>query len=148
MKIQIKQFDELTNIELYQILKLRVEVFVVEQNCPYQELDDKDSEALHIYTKDNDEIICYLRILNMNQKMAAIGRIITHMEHRNKGIAKQLIQLAMDYIIKHSRAQKIYMQAQEHLAGYYEKFGFSQVSKMYLEDGIPHVDMELVVERQ
>ena len=140
--IHIKPFKELTLHELYSFLKLRVDIFVVEQNCPYPELDGADEKAIHLYIKEDDTVIAYLRIIPSKTGTARIGRVVTKIEHRGKGLSSQLMKRAMEYIREHYPEDTMILSAQEHLQDYYGSFGFKPVSEVYLEDGIPHVDME------
>lgn len=143
MHIDIKAFDELTNKELYALLKLRVDVFVVEQNCAYQELDNEDQEAIHVLMKSNhDELIGYSRILFKNETIH-IGRIVTSKEHRGKGLGKQLMNHCIEYARKNHPSKVVEIAAQIQLESYYKQFGFQTVSAPYDWDGILHVDMEL-----
>jgi len=139
--IQIKTFEELSSTELYSILKLRVDIFVVEQNCPYPELDGEDEEAVHLYIKEGKEVASYLRIIT-NQVKTRIGRVVTHKNHRGKQLSSKLMKEAMSYIQAKYPDKSIILSAQEHLQHFYSKFGFAPISEMYLEDDIPHVDME------
>lgn len=141
--IHIKQFKELTLQELYSFLKLRTDIFVVEQNCPYPELDGADEKAIHLYIKESDEVIAYLRIIPSKTGTSRIGRVVTKMEHRSKGLSSQLMEKALEYIREHYPEDIMILSAQEHLQHFYGSFGFKPVSEVYLEDGIPHVDMEL-----
>ena len=140
--IHIKPFKELTLHELYSFLKLRVDIFVVEQNCPYPELDGADEKAIHLYIKEDDAVIAYLRIIPSKTGTARIGRVVTKIEHRGKGLSSQLMKRAMEYIREHYPEDTMILSAQEHLQHFYASFGFKPVSEVYLEDGIPHVDME------
>ena len=140
--IHIKPFKELTLHDLYSFLKLRVDIFVVEQNCPYPELDGADEKAIHLYIKEDDGVIAYLRIIPSKTGTARIGRVVTKIEHRGKGLSSQLMKRAMEYIREHYPEDTMILSAQEHLQDYYGSFGFKPVSEVYLEDGIPHVDME------
>ena len=140
--IHIKPFKELTLHDLYSFLKLRVDIFVVEQNCPYPELDGADEKAIHLYIKEDDTVIAYLRIIPSKTGTARIGRVVTKIEHRGKGLSSQLMKRAMEYIREHYPEDTMILSAQEHLQDYYGSFGFKAVSEVYLEDGIPHVDME------
>lgn len=138
----LKEFDELSLDELYEILKLRAEVFVVEQDCVYNDLDDKDQMALHLFLKDGDEIIAVSRILpeNVAFEDMAIGRVIVKKEYRGHGIAKKIMQKAIDYIIKDLKKDKIRLSGQAYLVRFYEDLGFKKVSDVYLEDGIDHFE--------
>lgn len=138
----LKEFDELSLDELYEILKLRAEVFVVEQDCVYNDLDDKDQMALHLFLKDGGEIIAVSRILpeNVAFEDMAIGRVIVKKEYRGHGIAKKIMQKAIDYIIKDLKKDKIRLSGQAYLVRFYEDLGFKKVSDVYLEDGIDHFE--------
>lgn len=138
----LKEFDELSPDELYGILKLRAEVFVVEQDCVYNDLDDKDQMAMHLFLKDGDEIIAVSRILpeNVAFEDMAIGRVIVKKEYRGHGIAKKIMQKAIDYIIKDLKKDKIRLSGQAYLVRFYEDLGFKKVSDVYLEDGIDHFE--------
>lgn len=140
---QLKPFKELQIEELYDLLKLRSKVFVVEQNCPYQDVDDKDKKGYHLYLKDEDEIIAYLRILdkNVSYKEISIGRVITAPKYRHQGIAKQMLEKAITFVEEELKESRIRISAQEHLVSLYESVGFKVVSEMYLEDDIPHIEM-------
>ncbi len=142
--IKTKKFKELSLTELYKILKLRVDVFVVEQNCPYPELDGEDEDAVHLFVEEEGEIASYLRIITRQEK-TRIGRVITHKDHRGKKLSSKLMEEAMAYIKSNYPQKIVLLSAQEHLQQFYGKFGFVPVSKMYLEDDIPHVDMEYTV---
>ncbi len=140
--IEIKTFQELSKEELYSILKLRVNIFVVEQNCPYPELDDEDQNAIHFFYKEENQVITYVRVIPNLAGNIRIGRVGTHKEFRGKKLSSNLMEEAMKYIKENHSSKGITLSAQEHLQQFYAKFGFSPVSDMYLEDGIPHVDME------
>ena len=143
MELRVKRFHELTTDELYRILKLRVSVFVVEQNCPYQELDDRDRDALHVWFEDQDGIQAYLRILDRGavSEHVAIGRVIAVKRRRGTGsrIVSEGIRIAKEIF----GTEKIYVEAQVYAKGMYEKLGFRQISDEFTEDGIPHVKMLL-----
>lgn len=138
----LKEFDELSIDELYEILKLRAEVFVVEQDCAYNDLDDRDQMALHLFLKNDDEIIAVSRILpeNVAFEDMAIGRVIVKKEYRGQGIAKKIMQKAVDYIINDLKKDKIRLSGQAYLVRFYEDLGFKKVSDVYLEDGIDHFE--------
>lgn len=138
-----KAFDELTTDELYEIMQLRVNVFVVEQNCPYPELDGKDKSCLHLYATSGQQIVAYARIVppGLSYPQISIGRVITHPDFRKEGLGKQLIGHAIDKIEEEFGIQDIQIGAQCYLNTFYQSFGFKPVSEQYLEDGIPHVDM-------
>lgn len=146
MDNQIKRFHQLSLDELYQILKLRVDVFVVEQNCAYPELDDRDQEAHHLYLQDETTICSYLRIYYPEVTKAAIGRVVTSGKYRGQGLSRKIMESALHFLQGEKQIRSIYLQAQEHLSAFYASFGFEKTSDIYLEDGIPHVDMEKVVQ--
>jgi ElaA protein len=144
MKIVTKKFSELTTLELHEIFKLRSEIFVVEQNCVYNDVDGKDIEATHIMIKKNSNIIAYIRVLSSGISYGdapSIGRVLVIKEARRKGIARKIVQVGIDYIIDILKEEKITIGAQEYLKSFYESLGFISVSDVYLEDGIPHLDM-------
>ena len=142
MKCKLKEFTELTTEELYEILKLRAEVFVVEQNCPYQDLDDKDQSSYHLFLEDNGQIIAVLRILpeNIAYKEMAIGRLIVKKSYRGKGISRKMMVRAMEFITEDLGKEKIKLSGQAYLSDFYQSLGFEKVSEMYLEDGIEHFE--------
>lgn len=143
MNFSLKAFYELSLKELYAILKLRSEVFVVEQNCVYLDSDGIDEQALHLFTKSNEQLIAYCRIIppGIIYKNPVIGRVVVHSAHRNKKIATQLMQHAISETTKRYVNQGITLSAQMYLLKFYTNLGFSAVGDSYLEDGIPHVKM-------
>lgn len=141
MKIIKANFDELDNVTLYEILKLRVDIFVVEQNCPYPELDDKDQQAIHYYLKENNQVVSYLRVMKPSTSKGVIGRIVTRIDYRGNGLGTDLIQEAIKDL--KGKTETVFLQGQSHLQKYYESFGFEKISDPYMYDGIPHIDMEL-----
>ncbi|MDQ0339685.1 ElaA protein [Caldalkalibacillus uzonensis] len=145
MSWTLKRFEELSTYELYRILQERVKIFVVEQECPYPEIDGHDLKAYHLYKEDNEEIAAYLRILPPHTVYpeASIGRVIVKKEHRGKGYAKEMLVQAINFIHRELGESTIKIQAQHYLEQFYGSFGFKTISDVYLEDGIPHVDMLL-----
>lgn len=143
MNIKIKYFDELNTTELYEILKLRQSVFVVEQKCPYNDIDEFDPLAIHIMMIDNDELIAYARILEKGTryKEVSIGRFLVKENFRKSGIGDKVFTRAIDYITDDMKEDTIRIQAQTYMKNYYKKKGFEEISKAYLEDDIEHVDM-------
>lgn len=139
----VKHFKELNNEELYDILRLRCEIFVVEQNCPYQDCDLKDKEAYHLFIKNHHEIIAYLRILNKGASYdeISIGRVVVHKEYRRKGIAQKMIRDAIEFIEEKLGETSVRLSGQLYAERLYESLGFRRVSEVYLEDNIPHVEM-------
>ena len=136
-----KRFEELTLEELYQIVKLRVDVFVVEQRCPYPELDGKDQEALHVFAWDEEGLQAYLRVLGPGVSFpeASLGRVISR--KRRQGLGTQLLEQGLQAAEQWLGKGPIRIEAQTYARGLYEKAGFRQVSQEFLEDGIPHIQM-------
>ncbi|WP_297598168.1 GNAT family N-acetyltransferase [uncultured Cetobacterium sp.] len=145
MKLKIKKFDELSTQELYKILKTRVQVFVVEQNCPYNDLDGKDYDCTHIFMEEGDQILAYLRVLNpgVSYVESSLGRVLVTESARGKGLAKKIVQTGIDYILNELNEDSITIGAQNYLKNFYESLGFKAISEVYLEDNIPHIDMTL-----
>lgn len=143
MKLQTKHFKDLTTEELYALLRLRVSVFVVEQNCPYMELDNLDQEALHVWLEDEDGIAAYLRVLDRGaeSEYVSIGRVIS--VKRNSGMGSRILAEGIKAASERFCADKIYLEAQTYAKRLYEKQGFKQISDEFLLDGIPHVKMIL-----
>ena len=142
-KTIIKKFDELTIHELYDILQLRIEVFAVEQDCVYQDLDQKDQKAIHLFFKENDKIIAYTRLFAPGKYFveASIGRVVVDANFRKKGLGHILMKESIRAVQKLFNTSKITISAQTYLQRYYESHGFKQVGSGYLEDGIPHIEM-------
>jgi len=142
--LNVKQTSELTPKELVKIMQERTKVFVVEQNCPYQEIDEKDEDALHIFFTNSNEILAYTRIvLNDDQVHPSFGRVLVPKNMRGKGFGRKIVTATLDIISQKYPGQDIKIQAQTYLEKFYGSFGFLAVSQQYLEDGIPHVDMLL-----
>ena len=143
MNWKIKRFEELTITELYEILRVRAEVFVVEQTCIYQDLDLKDKKAYHLFCEDNDEIVAYLRILDKNVSYSeiAIGRVLVTEMNRGKGLAREMMQRAISFIKEELNEMQIRISAQLYLKQFYESLGFLITSDVYLEDDIEHIEM-------
>jgi len=144
MEFQIKQFSELSLLELYQILQLRSEVFVVEQDCVYQDIDFKDQKALHVLGFKNDTIMAYTRIFKQGYyfENASIGRVVVKESERKFGYGHDLIKVSIKAIETEFDIQKITISAQLYLKNFYESHGFIQIGETYLEDGIPHIRMD------
>lgn len=141
----VKAFHELTATEVYTILKERTDVFVVEQNCPYPEVDGKDLKSYHLYKVEQDEIVAYARLLpkGVSYEEASIGRVLVKKEYRGQGLAQELLKRSLAYLEQSLEETTIKIQAQDYLRDFYGSFGFKAISDTYLEDGIPHVDMLL-----
>ncbi|MFS2259867.1 GNAT family N-acetyltransferase [Bacillus safensis] len=135
-------FEQLSKENLYLILMERVNVFVVEQTCPYPEIDHRDQEALHLIAKENGVIVAYCRIFQnrIMYKEASIGRVLVTQAGRKKGYGKLLLIKALEKLSELGETS-VKIQAQAYLKSFYESFGFKAVSDVYDEDGIPHLDM-------
>ena len=142
---QIKAFSELDSVTLYRLLKLRVDIFVVEQACPYPELDNKDlaAEALHLLGYREQELVAYARILppGLSYPQASIGRVAVAQVARGGGLARELMARAIAAAQQAWPQAGIQIGAQQYLQRFYQSMGFETVSEVYLEDGIPHLDM-------
>lgn len=143
MEIQIKTFDDLSVMELYDLLKLRSEVFVVQQECIYLDIDGKDQKALHVLGILEGKIAAYSRIFRAGDYFMSpsIGRVVVAKSHRKKGYAKIMMKAAMEYIFNSLKEGKIELSAQTYLSRFYTELGFKIVGEAYLEDGIPHRKM-------
>lgn len=143
MNTIIKPFDKLTTQELFNIYKLRVDVFVVEQQCPYHEIDDIDLESYHIYLQDdNSKILSYCRLYQQNDTYH-IGRVIS--STRRKGYGTQIMKTALEFAGQTLHADSIIIEAQTYAKNFYEKLGFIQTSEPFDEDGIEHIQMKYIV---
>ena len=144
MEFNVKSFSELTVSELYQILQLRSEVFVVEQDCVYQDIDFKDQKALHVLGYKNNTIIAYTRIFKPSDyfENASIGRVVVKQIERKYGYGHELMKVSIEAIKDSFHQEKITISAQLYLKKFYESHGFIQVGETYLEDGIPHIRMD------
>jgi len=145
MEWYLKAFNELNTVEMYTILQERTAVFVVEQNCPYLEVDGKDIESYHLFAQLDGEIAAYARILpaGVSYKEASIGRVLVKKAYRGQGLAHDLLKKAIMFIQDDLNETAIKIQAQSHLEKFYASFGFKSISSSYLEDNIPHIDMLL-----
>ena len=144
-KWEIKKFSQLTVAELYELLRLRVDVFVVEQTCPYPELDGKDihPDTVHVAIRADGCLAAYLRILapGVSYPGVSLGRVVTAKAFRGKGLSHELIQKGVELIRERWPGISIQIGAQKYLKAFYQSHGFEVASKIYLEDGIPHIDM-------
>lgn len=143
MQWEMKAFDQLSLQELYSILTLRTDVFIVEQACPYLEVDGKDPNCLHLLGTDEGELVAYLRILpaGLSYDEVSIGRVVIKSSHRGKGLARPMMEQAIHFITNEWKENQIKIGAQAHLEKFYSSLGFEPVSEVYLEDNIPHLDM-------
>ncbi len=143
MKWFIKKWSEVSRDELYAFSKLRINVFIVEQDCPYPEFDDKDQRSLHLWATEGDDVVAYLRILpaGVSYSEIAIGRVVVASDHRGSGLGKTLMRSGLDAIRRFYGEQKVRISAQQYLIPFYTDLGFKVVGEGYLEDGIPHIQM-------
>ena len=143
MELIVKHFSELSAEELFEIYKLRVSVFIVEQSCPYQDIDDADKSAYHVWLRDEDGIEAYARVLPAGVAFptAAIGRIIA--VKRRCGLGTKIVTASIGAVRDKLGADMITIEAQVYARSLYENLGFRQTSEEFLEDGIPHIQMQL-----
>ena len=140
---QWKRFSDLSAPQLYAVCAVREAVFVVEQSCPYQELDGLDFDAMHLIGWSGSEIAAYLRVLEPGVRYAepSIGRVLTSKAFRGTGVGHMLVAMSLEYIDRQHPGRDVRISAQAHLERFYGRFGFEAVSERYLEDDIPHVEM-------
>jgi ElaA protein len=143
LQFSFKAFAELNPFELYAYLQLRSEVFVVEQNCVYQDLDDKDQLSLHVFVHHDDELVACARIVpaGLAYPEISIGRVIVAEAYRKQQLGHELLRYCLAQIEKHYGPQPIVLSAQAHLQDFYKKHNFVPDGAIYLEDGIPHIHM-------
>lgn len=140
MQQQVRTFNQLTTRELFQIYQARTAVFVVEQQCPYQEVDEIDLCAFHLWLSEQQHLVAYTRIFFQNEYVH-FGRVLVIPDFRGKGYAQTLLKSTLAFIQQQFPNYPIEIQAQHYLQEFYQKFGFVVVSDIYLEDNIPHIDM-------
>lgn len=143
IQFEIKRFNELSTVELYNLLQLRSEVFVVEQNCVYQDIDGKDEKALHVLGYYQGDLAAYARLFNKGCYFdeTSIGRVVVSPKYRDKKFGHDLMKTAIEAISEFYNEKEITISAQEYLQKFYESHGFVKISEMYLEDDIPHIRM-------
>lgn len=143
MDFTIKRFEELTAAELYEIIKERINVFIVEQNCTYHDCDGKDYKARHLQAKEGPRLAGYLRILppGVSYAEASIGRVLVAQDFRRRGLGRSLMNLAIEYILTEMKEKQIRISGQAYLEKFYTSLGFQRVSDIYLEDNLPHIEM-------
>ncbi len=143
LNIAVKKFEELNTAELYSLLQLRSEIFVVEQNCVYQDLDGKDEKALHVIGYKNNKIVAYTRIFKAGDYLAeaSIGRVVVIDTERQKGYGIDIMKASIKVVEENFKATRIVVSAQTYLTSFYNALGFIEKGGDYLEDGIPHVMM-------
>ena len=139
--LHIKTFKQLTVDELYELLRVRTEVFVVEQDCVYQDMDGDDKQAIHVWITEGDKVVALARVCpaGVHLPTISIGRVITTV--RGEGYGKQIMLAAIDVAVDHFGATSIDIEAQEYAKGFYESVGFKQTSDTFMLDGIPHIKM-------
>lgn len=144
LTFKIKRFNELSLSELYELLQLRSEVFVVEQNCVYQDIDGKDEKALHVLGFYENKIVAYTRLFDKGSyfEEASIGRVVVSPKVRARKWGHDLMKISIKTIETEFKTSKITISAQEYLKKFYEAHQFKQTSEMYLEDDIPHIEMQ------
>ena len=140
---KIRHFEQLSRNKLYKILRKRIDVFVVEQECPYPECDGKDRDAFHIYALDDDTIVAYARIIKpgVSYQETSIGRVLVDQAYRGKGLGRKVMEKSIQFIREEMNEDQIRISAQEYLLDFYREMGFQKQSDVYLEDGIPHIEM-------
>ena len=143
-EVKVLSWKKVDKELLYSLLAARIEVFVIEQNCPYQEADGKDQNSTHVFVVNtNKEIMAYARIVHpgISYKEVSIGRVMTAQNHRDKGLGKELMNASLKAIEEQFGKVDVRISAQEYLLKFYQSLGFDQVSEVYLEDDIPHIEM-------
>ena len=146
VKVICMHFNELSTLELYEILKLRNEVFCVEQNCAYQDLDGKDEQCWHVRVFNENGLIGYARLVPENisyNKHTSIGRVVISQSMRKRGLGKMLMRESIEHLISLAGRKPIMISAQTYLLNFYKSFGFNSIGEEYPEDGIPHIKMIL-----
>lgn len=143
MEIEVKSFDELSTKQLYELLQLRNEVFVVEQDCVYQDIDGKDDRALHIMGWEDDKLVAYARCFQTGDYFdkASIGRVLVRENYRKLGYGHAITKASIQAVKTNYKAESIKISAQTYLVIFYESHGFKTTGERYLEDGIPHIAM-------
>lgn len=143
MQWHLKSFEQLSGDELYRILRERVGVFMLEQNCLYPEIDGKDPQCHHLFVEQDGQIAAYCRLLppGVAYTQSSIGRVLVNDAFRGQGLAQEMMTRAIAFLTEELGEKEIKIQAQHYLEKFYGSFGFRPISEVYPEDGIPHVDM-------
>lgn len=143
MEIVIKSYPELTTDELYEILRCRAEVFVVEQNCVYQDVDGRDARSTHIFAREDGRILSYLRVIAPGAagEPVYIGRVVTAAQARRRGLSRQLMMKGIE--IARTYGAPVELEAQLYIRDFYRSVGFVECSDEFILDGMPHVKMRL-----
>lgn len=142
MNIEIKQFHELSGKEVYEILQLRHDVFIMEQCCPYRDMDGEDFHGWHLQLRDGEVLVGYLRILPKEE--VQIGRVVVREQYRRKKMAQKMLREAKEFILERYGERKLFLEAQLYAMPLYAQVGFVPVGELFLEDGIAHQRMEYV----
>ena len=142
MELHVKSYELLSKDELFNIICERINVFVVEQQCSYQEVDSIDKQALHVFYKNGETIVAYTRIYKQDDAVH-FGRVLVNQQYRGQDIGRQIVSQTINEINIRYPQEIIKIAGQTYLKAFYTSFGFQIVSEEYLEDGIPHYDMEL-----
>jgi ElaA protein len=142
MELLIKPTTQLTNLDLINIFIERTKVFVVEQNAAYQEVDEADKDAKHVFFKEQDDIVAYTRIIN-DEDAVAFGRVLVNESYRGQNLGRKIVTATLDEINANYDTKHVRISAQARLQKFYESFGFKVASEVYLEDNIPHIAMTL-----
>lgn len=142
-KWTIKQFDQLTLDELYEIMRARIDVFVIDQDCNYQDADRKDKKVYHLYREKDGEIIAYMRILpcGVSYPEVSFGRVLVRREYRNRGIAREMLKEALRFTREELKQSQVRIEAQSYLQRFYESLGFVVTSEPFDDEGIEHIEM-------
>ena len=143
LSFYFRSYDDLTKRELFDIYFLRQEVFIVEQNCVYQDIDQKDHYSYHLMVYDNEILVAYLRIVHpgISYDEPSIGRVLTKIGYRGRGISKNIMQSAIQKVRDVYKHSNIRISAQEYLIPFYTSLNFESIGEVYLEDDIPHIEM-------
>lgn len=143
MTLEVYPFNQLTTQQLHDLMRLRIDVFVVEQNCPYPEIDGRDTDALHVLGTEDEKIVAYTRILPAGSVFPEVsfGRVLVAESHRGKRLGHDLLKCTLSTIEAHHGPVPVRISAQVYLVAYYQQYGFKIAGEEYLEDGLPHVDM-------
>jgi ElaA protein len=144
----VKRMEELSAEDLYKILKLRQDVFVIEQNCIYEDIDNLDQKSEHLLLESGNKLIAYSRIVPAGLKFAtpSIGRIVVSPAHRGRGYGYRIVKKSIE-IVRESGSKEVFIEAQEYLHDFYQQLGFEKISDPYDLDGIQHIEMKIKLER-
>ena len=143
MDWKLRKFSELNVEEIYEILKVRNQVFIVEQNCPYEDCDEKDKNSYHMFLSDKGKVVAYIRIpeKGVSYDEVSIGRVLVNKDYRGNNFGREIMIKGIEFIEKDLKEKSIRISAQEYLREFYKSLGFKEVSEAYLEDNIPHIEM-------